>query len=91
MADWSILLRRFRRSGKATGEAVAPRSGGSIWLWKKPQVTVALSGMSTMQQVQENVVFAGRLALHILSEADLALVARVLRPVRRNSAPSPAP
>ena len=50
---------------------------GFDWLWNKPQVTVALSGMSTMQQVQENVVFAGRSGAHILSEADLALVARV--------------
>jgi len=47
------------------------------WLWHKPQVAVALSGMSAMEHVVENVASAGRSGVGILSEDELALVERV--------------
>ncbi|MBN1579097.1 MAG: aldo/keto reductase [Anaerolineae bacterium] len=47
------------------------------WLWNKPEVSVVLSGMSTMQQVIENVDSAGRSKIGSLTEQDLALVAQV--------------
>jgi predicted aldo/keto reductase-like oxidoreductase len=47
------------------------------WLWSKPEVSVALSGMSTMQQVEENVASAGRSKVRGLSASEVALVARV--------------
>ena len=46
------------------------------WLWNKPEVSVALSGMSTMQQVIENVESADRSGVNLISEDELALVAR---------------
>jgi predicted aldo/keto reductase-like oxidoreductase len=62
---------------QSDGRGRSPAEWGFDWLWNKPQVTVALSGMSTMQQVQENIASANRSGTNILSEADLALVARV--------------
>ena len=62
---------------QSDGSGRSPAEWGFDWLWNKPQVTVALSGMSTMQQVQENIASANRSGTNILSEADLALVARV--------------
>jgi predicted aldo/keto reductase-like oxidoreductase len=47
------------------------------WLWSKPEVSVALSGMSTMQQVIENVESADRSDVGLLDEDELALVAQV--------------
>lgn len=47
------------------------------WLWHKPEVSVALSGMSTMEQVQQNIASANRSAVGMLSDADLALVGEV--------------
>ncbi len=47
------------------------------WLWNKPQVSVALSGMSTMAQLVENIQYAERAEVGMLNEAELALVARV--------------
>ncbi len=47
------------------------------WLWNQPQVSVVLSGMSTMQQVEENLVSADRSGIGTLGEDELALIARV--------------
>jgi len=57
------------------------------WLWNKPEVSVVLSGMSTMEQVKHNIEFASRSGVGLLTEEDLKLVARVhaayknLRPI----------
>ncbi len=47
------------------------------WLWNKPQVSVVLSGMSTLAQVQQNVEIAGRSGVGTLTQEELDLVARV--------------
>ena len=44
------------------------------WLWHKPEVSVVLSGMSTMDQVVENVASASVSGVRHLSSEDLALV-----------------
>ena len=49
---------------------------GLQWLWNQPEVSVALSGMSTMAQVEENIASAGRSVLNSLTADELALVAR---------------
>ncbi len=47
------------------------------WLWNQPEVSVVLSGMSTMTQVEENLASAERSRVRSLSAADLALIDRV--------------
>ena len=47
------------------------------WLWNQPEVTVVLSGMSTMMQVRENVVSAGMAEAGKLTEEEVALVDKV--------------
>ncbi|MBU7013387.1 MAG: aldo/keto reductase [Theionarchaea archaeon] len=51
-----------------------PAEWGLQWLWNHPEVSVVLSGMSTMNQVEENVVSADRSNTNHLSERELALV-----------------
>ena len=47
------------------------------WVWNHPEVSVVLSGMSTMGHVVENVESASRSGPGILTEQELALVSRV--------------
>ncbi len=60
--------------------APSPRSPADWalqWLWGQPEVSVVLSGMSTMEQVQQNVASACSSRLDALTPEELALVARV--------------
>jgi predicted aldo/keto reductase-like oxidoreductase len=47
------------------------------WLWNQQEVATVLSGMSTLQQTEENVVSAEKSRVGKLSEAELALVDKV--------------
>jgi hypothetical protein len=47
------------------------------WLWDQPEVSVVLSGMSTMEQVEENLLFAGRSCAGAFGPEDRALIAEV--------------
>jgi len=47
------------------------------WVWDQPEVSVVLSGMSTMDQVAENVRFADASRVSKLGEADQELIARI--------------
>jgi predicted aldo/keto reductase-like oxidoreductase len=63
-------------AGAPHGERT-PADWALQWVWNQPEVSLALSGMSTMQQVEENVASAGRSGVGTLAEQELALVDRV--------------
>jgi len=46
------------------------------WVWNQPEVSLALSGMSTMEQVVEDVEIASRSGPGTLTAEDLALIER---------------
>ncbi len=50
---------------------------GLRWLWNRPEITVVLSGMSTMQQVKDNLGFANDGKSLALTTDDLAVYERV--------------
>jgi len=53
------------------------------WIWNHPEVTVVLSGMSTMQQVFENLDSADRSGAGMLSEEEVILIDKVREEYRR--------
>jgi predicted aldo/keto reductase-like oxidoreductase len=55
----------------------APADWALQWLWNQPEVSVVLSGMSTMQHVEENIASANASGIGTLTEEDLALIERV--------------
>jgi predicted aldo/keto reductase-like oxidoreductase len=66
----------------------SPAEWALQWVWSMPEVSFVLSGMSTMQHVEEDLAFADRSRLGLLSADELALVARV-RDLYRELSPIP--
>jgi len=46
------------------------------WVWNHPEVSVVLSGMSTMKQVTENIESARRSGANTLTESELKLISK---------------
>ncbi len=59
-----------------------PVEWGLQWVWNQPETSVALSGMSAMEQVVENVAIAGRSGPGTLNDRDLKLIDRVRKDYR---------
>jgi len=59
---------------------------GLQWLWSRPEVSIVLSGMSDMAQVEENIESACASRVGLLSDEDLALVEEVRAQYARISA-----
>jgi len=47
------------------------------WLWNQPEVSLVISGMSSLKQVEENVLFAEKAKIGMLKEKELILYERV--------------
>ena len=54
----------------------SPAAWALLWVWNQPEVSLVLSGMSTMEQVVENVALADSVRPGILGREELALVDR---------------
>ena len=66
----------------------SPAEWALQWVWNHPEVSLVLSGMSTMAHVEENVRSAGRSGPDMLSQEELELIGRV-RDTYRDLCPVP--
>jgi len=55
----------------------SPADWALQWLWSQPEVSLVLSGMSTMQHVKENIVSASRSGIGALTPQEVDAVDRV--------------
>lgn len=60
-----------------SGTGRSPAYWGLQWLWNQPEVSVVLSGMSSMQQVDENLVSADNSGVGLFGAKDLEVIERV--------------
>jgi hypothetical protein len=60
----------------------APAEWALQWVWNHPEVSVVLSGMSTMQQVEENIKSAERSSPNSLTPEELEIVEQVAQRYR---------
>ncbi|MFO7793247.1 MAG: aldo/keto reductase [Candidatus Saliniplasma sp.] len=70
--------------GKA-GKDWSPVEWALKWLWNQPEVSLVLSGMSTLEQVKENVEIADDAGVGRLSDKDLEIVDEVAEKYREIS------
>jgi len=59
---------------KALSPAKKPVEWALSFLWNRPEVSLLLSGMSTMQQTVDNLTYAARSSVGMLSTEDLAML-----------------
>ena len=70
-------------AGSATKRT--PTEWALLWVWEHPEVSVVLSGMSSMVQVIENLAVADRSGPGVLSSDELELVNKVSQAYRKLS------
>jgi len=61
-----------------------PAEWALLWVWNNPDVTVVLSGMSTMSQVKENVATANNARPGVLTSSELSLFSRVAKKYKQH-------
>jgi len=69
----------------STSHKRTPAGWGLLWVWNQPEVSLVLSGMSTMEQVIENVATADHSGPGILTADELTLIDRVREEYERLS------
>lgn len=55
----------------------SPVAWALLWLWNQPEVSTVLSGMSTFEQVKENIEIADKSGINIFTEEELRLITRI--------------
>lgn len=67
---------------KASDRSYSPAEWGLRWLWNQSGVTCVLSGMNSMEMVQENIRIASEAEVDSFTEQDFATIAEVKKVIR---------
>jgi len=76
------LPREAQRAFAESGRAWSPAEWGLRWLWDQPEVTCVLSGMNSLEMVEQNCAVASEVQAGELTEADHATLERVKEAIR---------
>lgn len=55
----------------------SPVEWALLWVWNHPEVSTALSGMSTLEQVKENLEIADKAEVNILTQEELEFIEKI--------------
>ena len=80
--DYKVPDRSDSKSGQV-GEPVSytPVQWALKWLWNQPQVTCVLSGMNSIEMIQDNIDTAENTRVGELTEADEAMLQQVVKAI----------
>jgi predicted aldo/keto reductase-like oxidoreductase len=68
---------------KTTAAHRTPADWALQWLWSQPEVSLVLSGMSTMQQVEENISSAGASGVGLLQAEEILTIGNVREKIQQ--------
>jgi len=66
----------YQDGRRSLTEPRTPADRALQWIWNQPEVSLVLSGMSTMEQVEENLASAERSGVGTMSDEEVALMAQ---------------
>ena len=69
---------------KKANPEISPAAWGLNWVWNQREVTLLLSGMSSMAQLEENLRLADAVYPDMLNQGDLDVYSRVLEVVNKS-------
>ena len=75
------LPEKAERAFAAMPQKRSPAEWGLRWLWNQPEVTVVLSGMNSMEMVEENIRTASEVRIGELGEKEMAMYAAVVKAI----------
>ena len=76
------LPSRALKALEASGSGYSPAELGLRWLWNQPQIMCVLSGMNSIEMVEENCRIASEAEIGGFTEADMAVVETVRQVIR---------
>ena len=77
----NMLPETARKAMEESGRGWGPAEWGLRWLYNQPEVTVVLSGMNSVEMVEDNCRTAGEAQAGSLTEADFAVLEKVKRAI----------
>lgn len=77
------LPKEAKRRIEEHPEVSSPAELAFRWLWNQPQVTCVLSGMNSLEMVEENIRIAETAKSESMSESQLALIASVKSEIQK--------
>lgn len=80
----NLLPEDAKKIMKESGRGYTPAEWGLRWLWNQPGVTCVLSGMNSMEMVNENIRIASEAKAGEFTDADFDVISRVVRAIRQN-------
>ena len=72
-------LDAFRKSDRN----YSPAEWGLRWLWNQPQISVILSGMNSMEMLDENIRIASEVSVGSFTDADMAVIEQAKKEINK--------
>lgn len=78
----NMLPDKAKKAMADSGRNYSPAEWGFRWLWNQPEVTCVLSGMNSMEMVEENIRVASETESGSFTEQDFATIEEVKRAIK---------